>query len=162
MKMEYLKNLEENLNLFSVKPSTAKEIKNLEEKLNIKLPKVIVEFFELSGGNYDDIWGGGGEDTIYKIDYTIDLAKRLLKETSIELGNYFPFSSYNDDQFLFIIIDEQENNPKVYRFEMELFHCGEDYIPNSNEWNLPKGVIKIADSFSEMIDKIIELKKLKE
>ncbi len=157
--MKYLTNFKDNLSLFSsnVKPSSLEEVKNLEERLGVKLPQVLIDFFVLVGGDYDAIWGGGGGDKIETIDYTLNLAKKLLSEVSICLEDYFAFSSYNDDQFLFVYLNEGDD-PCVYRFEMELFYCGDEYIPGSSEWGYPKGVMKVADSFSEMIDEIVQSK----
>ncbi|MCJ1805928.1 hypothetical protein MRP92_03260 [Flavobacterium covae] len=47
------------------------------------------------------------------------------------------------------------NNPSVYRFETELFYCGDEYVPDLSKWGYPKGISKVAYSFSEMINIIV-------
>ena len=157
--MKYLNNLKQNLHLYGdkIKPASINQVNDLEKKLSIKLPLVLSEFFLLVGNNYDIIWDGGGGDTIESIDYTLNLSKELLNEASLDLEEIFPFSSYNDDQFLFIYLNEGDN-PPVYKFEVELWYCGDDYIPESSSWGLPKGISKVADSFSQMIGDIVKCK----
>jgi len=154
-----LQKLQNNLKLYQGKlqPASPKQVLDLEIKLNRKLPLVLKEFFLLVGGDYDTLWGGGGGDKLSKINFTLDLSKELLNETSVILEDYFPFSSYNDDQFLFVYYKDGDN-PPVYKFELELYYCGDDYMPSSSSWNYPKGVSKIADSFSNMIEDIINYK----
>lgn len=110
------------------------------------------------GNDYDYIWGGGGADRLETIDYNMELAGTLLQESEMDLPRkYFVFSSYSDDQFLFIYLNEGDD-PAVYRYEVELFDLGDSYIPGSSGWEYPKGVSKVANSFSEMINNIVQTK----
>jgi hypothetical protein len=158
--MKFLKSLKDNLNLFEgIESSNENEIVEFENKLGIKIPIALKEFLLLVGNDYDMILrgGGGAKQGIKNFDYILKVSFDLLKETnSIGLDNILPFLEYGD-QFLFVYLDDGDN-PPVYRFETELYYCGDDYIPNSSNWGYPKGVSKTADSFSEMIDKIVESK----
>lgn len=159
MEYKYLKELQKNIFSFKdVKPSSNEKIMQLETELNIKLPTSVKEFFLLTGDDYDMMLrgGGGAKQGLNNIEYIQSVAFDLLKSTEVELSNIFPFLEYGD-QFLFVYLNEGEN-PVVYRFETELFYCGDDYIPESSSWGYPKGVSKVADSFSEMINQVIENK----
>lgn len=112
----------------------------------------------ITGNDYDLILRGGGgvEQSLNNYKHILNTAKSLLESCDIRIDNYFPFLEYGD-QFLFVYLDEGED-PPVYRFELELFYCGDDYIPGSSIWGYPKGVSKISDSFSKMINDIVKSK----
>lgn len=156
--MKYQNKLQNNIELFArnTVPATIEEIVSAESELGIQIPLAIKEFFLLVGNDYDNLWGGGGADKLSRLMYNKSLAIKLLNECGVFLKrDYFVFSSYSGDQFLFVYLDEGDD-PAVYRFETELFYCGDDYIVGSSSWGLPKGVSKVANSFSEMINKIVE------
>ena len=148
--------LKSNINFFNTEKSDKESIELVDKKYNIKLPEVLIEFLILVGNNYDEIFDGIGACKLSKVDYNIDLAKKLLSERNLNFNSkYFPFASYSGDQFLFVYLDAEEN-PPVYKFETELFRCGDDYIKGASSWGYPMGVSKVADSFSEMINEIVQ------
>jgi hypothetical protein len=156
MEIKYLNTLKSNIELFNdVRPSTIDKINQLETQLGIQLPLSAKEFFLLAGDDYDMMLrgGGGAKQGIDNIEYIREVSFNLLKSTGTELKNIFPFLEYAD-QFLFFYLNEGDD-PSVFRFETELFYCGDDYIPGSSSWGYPKGVSKVADRFSEMINNIV-------
>jgi hypothetical protein len=158
--MKYQRLLEENINLFKAytKLASIEQIELIERELAIIIPVSIREFFLLVGNDYDYIWGGGGGDKISMLDYNFQLSKKILNECNLSLfRKYFAISAYSGDQFLFVYLDDGED-PPVYRFELELFYCGEEYISGSSSWGYPKGVSKISDSFSDMINTVVKQK----
>jgi hypothetical protein len=158
--MKYQISLQDNIGLYSLNtsPSSMEEISKVEKELGIVIPLAIKEFLLLVGNDYDYLWGGGGADKLERLIYNKDLSIKLLNECNVVFNrSYFVFSSYSGDQFMFIYLDEGDN-PPVYRFETELFYCGDEYIPESSSWGYPKGVSRIADSFSGMINSVVENK----
>ena len=159
MEINYLNKLKDNLQLFKdSKPASIEKINGVENELHIQLPEVLKEFLLLTGDNYDMILrgGGGAKQGIDNLHYIQNISFNLLKSTGQDIKMIFPFLEYGD-QFLFVYLDEGED-PTVYRFETELFYCGDDYIPDSSTWGYPKGVSKVADSFSSMINSVVEYK----
>ncbi|WP_444670956.1 SMI1/KNR4 family protein [Flavobacterium columnare] len=155
--MKYQVKLQDNIGLYSQNtvPANINEITSIEKELGILIPMAIKEFFLLVGNDYDYLWDGGGADKISRLIYNKNLAIKLLNECGVFFSrDYFVFSSYSGDQFMFVYLDEGDD-PPVYRFETELFYCGDDYMPGSSTWSFPKGVSKIADSFSEMINNVV-------
>jgi hypothetical protein len=149
MKVEYLKNLVEYHNL---NPTDLAKINLLEKKIGFPFPIAFKEFLYLTGEDYDMLLRGGGgmPQNIDKLPTINSIANDILKNCNTTIDNFFPFLEYVD-QFLFFFIHEGDN-PPVYRFEKELYYCGDDYIPNASSWGLPKGILKVADSFTEMIE----------
>ncbi|OWP84397.1 hypothetical protein BWK59_05570 [Flavobacterium davisii] len=159
MEIKYLNKLKDNFQLFKdSKPSSIEKIDALENELSIQLPKTVKEFLFLTGDDYDMMLrgGGGAKQGIENMDYIRDVSFNLLKSTGQEIKNIFPFLEYAD-QFLFYFLDEGDD-PAVYRFETELFYCGDDYMPDSSKSGYPKGVSKVAYSFSSMINSVVDNK----
>ena len=153
-----MENFKKNIAFFDIEPSNEAKIIELERQKEIDFPRAIFEFFLLAGEDYNSLFDGIGACSLKRIDYNINLAKELLADRDMDFEKkYFPFASYSGDQFLFIYLDEGDD-PAVYRFETELYFCGEDYIQGSSSWGYPKGVSKVSDSFSKMIDEIVECK----
>jgi hypothetical protein len=141
--------------------TSIQEVSSIQSDLGGIIPLSLKEFFQLAGGSYDYLLGGGAGDKLQNLLSYKTLSNKILEECGTKIEKpYLVFSYYGGDQFLFVYIDEGED-PAVYRFETELYYCGDDYIPNSSSWGYPKGVSKIADSFSAMINKIVE-RKIKE
>lgn len=154
--MKYLKKLENNLSLFAIKNSSKMTVNAIEQLHNIKFPTALFEFLVLAGEDYDDIFDGMGACKLSRLGYNIDLSNKLLADRNLKFSKEFlPFASLSGDQFMFVYLDEGDD-PAVYRFETELFYCGDDYIPGSGSWGYPKGVSKVADSFSGMINSLVE------
>jgi len=159
MEVRYLNKLKDNIQLFNdAKPSSIEKIIEIEFEFDIQLPQAVKEFFLLTGNDYDMMLrgGGGAKQGVNNLKYIRDVSFDLLKSTGSEIENIFPFLEYAD-QFLFVYLTEGDN-PAVYRFETELFYCGDDYMPGSSTWGYPKGVSKVADSFSSMINSVVENK----
>lgn len=159
MKIHYLNKLKDNMQLFSdARPSSIAKITEIELEFDIQLPQTIKEFFLLTGDDYDMMLrgGGGAKQGVENLKHIRDVSFALLKSTGSEIKSIFPFLEYAD-QFLFVYLTDGDD-PAVYRFETELFHCGEDYMPGSSTWGYPKGVSKVADSFSSMINSVVENK----
>jgi len=158
--MKYQQLLNDNIGLFQSYTESASfdEINHVEQELNIMIPLSIKEFLLLVGNDYDLILrgGGGAKQSLNNYKYIIDTAFKLLNSCNIKLDKLFPFLEYGD-QFLFVYLDDGED-PPVYRFELELFYCGEEYISGSSSWGYPKGVSKISDSFSDMINTVVKQK----
>jgi hypothetical protein len=156
--MKYQIKLKNHINLFAsfTKPAKIEEIRFVERTLSISIPVSLKEFFLLVGNDYDYLWGGGGADKLNLIPTNHEICKKILKECSVVFNReYFVFSRYGDDQFMFVYLDDGDD-PSVYRFETELFYCGDDYVSGSSSWGFPRGVIKISDSFSAAINKLVE------
>jgi len=155
--MKYQIKLQANIGLYAdnTAPATIEEITTVEKEIGVLIPTAIKEFFLLVGNDYDYLWDGGGGDKLNRLTYNKNLSIKLLKECGVFFSrDYFVFSSYSGDQFLFVYLDEGDN-PAVYRFETELFYCGDDYMPDSSTWGYPQGVSKVADSFTEMINNVV-------
>lgn len=157
MKIEYLKNLVEYHNLHPTEPL---KINLLEKEIRFSLPVAFKEFLYLTGADYDMLLRGGGGmpqniDTLSTIHF---IANSILKDCSTSIDNFFPFVEYID-QFLFFYINDGDD-PPIYRFETELYYCGDAYITDSSNWGLPKGILKVAESFSEMINRAINVSDL--
>lgn len=154
----YIGKLETNRKLFNIKGTSKQNLNKIENDFNIKFPESLYEFLLLAGEEYDDIFDGIGACKLSRFKYNIELAQKLLAERNLDFKKkYIPFASYSGDQFMFVYLDEGDD-PTVYQFETELFYCGVDYMPESSSWGYPRGVSKIADSFSDMINRIVECK----
>ena len=155
--MKYQNLLQSQIDIFRqyIAPASLDEIESIEKEYNIFIPKSLKEFFLLVGNDYNFLWEASGQAKLSMVGYNFRLSQTLLKECQVEFSkNYFVFSSYSGDQFLFVYLDEGDD-PAVYLFETELFYCGDNYKFGSSTWGYPKGVSKIADSFSELINNII-------
>jgi hypothetical protein len=153
MKIKYLKKLKEYRNL---SPTNLSKIDALEKEMGFTLPETFKEFLYLTGEDYDMLLRGGGgmPQGINNLSAILAISNGILKDCNTVIDNYFPFLEYID-QFLFFYTTDGDN-PPIYRFEMELYYCGDEYIQGSGSWGFPKGVLKVADSFTEMIEKAIE------
>ena len=156
--MEYMQSLQQNLSLFgkNLKGASEIEINQAEEKMGFRFPEAVREFLLFAGNDYSYLWRGTGGDGLPNQDYQLKLSAKLLAECKVVLpADYYPFSTYSGDQFMFFYFSDGDN-PPVYRFEMELFDRGDEYIPGSVALGYPKGVSKIADTFSELINYFVQ------
>lgn len=154
MKIKYLKSLVEYPNL---NPTDISKINFLEEELGFSLPLAFKELLYLTGEDYDMLLRGGGgmPQNIDKLSAISSIANDILKNCNATIDGFFPFLEYID-QFLFFYIDDGDN-PPIYRFQTELYYSGDDSIPNASSLGLSKGVIKVSKSFTEMINRAIEI-----
>jgi hypothetical protein len=136
---------------FKLSGSTEEDINATETGLGFALPAAIREFLELTGDDYDFLYGGGTSSKLRDVPYNVKLAKNLLDKFSVDLsGRIFPFTSYSDDLFFFVYPADGDD-PPVYRFESELWYRGDEYIAGSSTSGLPRGVTKLDEHFSNFI-----------
>lgn len=117
MGIEYLKNLE-NIYTTNIKLSrigvSETEISNLENNLNLKLPKAYKEFLFIAGKRDSIIgdWNRGYDDLEFMQEY----AKEAFQRVGLQMKPFWCFAEYNDaDSSLFFFLDEGDN-PPVYNF----------------------------------------------
>lgn len=158
MEINYLKKMGETPRIGDRinKGVTEEMIANLEAKLNITFPIAYREFLFL-GGRYNNILAmdGGfykrGENRQYYIEEQQQLAVEQLHEMGYKIEKPFWVIADLDscEQFHYFHFDEGDN-PPVY------FYCS--YMPQNDNTDKPAHE-KIANSFSEYIDKRIDYRK---
>jgi hypothetical protein len=149
MEIEYLKALQ---NIYNVNKKLSRigvsefEISNLENSLNLKLPKAYKEFLFIAGkrDNILDGWNRGYDDLEFMQEYAHEAFQRV----GLQMKPFWCFAEYNDaDSSLFFFLDEGDN-PSIYNFVADKV-----ILDDNGEEVYYK---KTHESFSAFIDKKIE------
>jgi SMI1 / KNR4 family (SUKH-1) len=147
MEIEYLIKMKNTPKIKNVENRGISEIKinELEQKLNIKLPKAYKEFLFL-GGDYEELLSGW-EREFDDLDWIQDLAKKSMQRVDLSLKPLFAFAEYGNDQFLFFFLSEGDN-PAVYTYDEMKIHKDEQ-----GNYAYYK---KTDETFSKCIDDLID------
>lgn len=122
-------------------------INQYEQTHQIQLPAAYVEFVCRAGDVLLDGWLGGGVITSFdKIDFRVRESKVELTEAGADIGEFVPFTFYNGVFCFFYQTDG--DNPPVYQFDAGRFYAHAPAVDG-----LPKGVIKLENSFTEFVFK---------
>ncbi len=151
MNIQYLKSLQNYpvINGFKSKGIPESKIEQTEQQLGIKFPKAYKEFLYLAGELNNGLFGNAVEDDL---EWAVEDFQEVMKEELIDVGvnlgkPFWAFTAFNMQSFDFFFLNEGEN-PPIYLFD--------PYNRGKEDKNLPKGVIKSYNSFSEYVDACID------
>ena len=158
MEITYLKKMQKTPRIGDKENRGATEemINGLEAKLNVAFPISYREFLFLGGRRNNFLGMDGGfyktkEDEPYYIEEQQQLAAAQLSEMGYKIEKPFWVIADLDgcEQFHYFHFDEGDN-PPVY------FYCS--YMPQDDDTDKPEHE-KIANSFSEYVENLIEHRK---
>lgn len=150
MEIKYLKKLENNktINWDTIKGVSDSEIKTVENRFGIKFPLAFKEYLYLAGDSSGGLRlaDGNGSLTVLTKD---DVRKKLEKATQeFQIPIKRPFWVFSEkdgfQQFFFIYLDENSENPPVW------------FTTYGDEEDGPNVITKLSDTFSEFIDDLID------
>ncbi len=150
MEIKYLKKLENNktINWDTIKGVSESEIKKTENRFGIKFPLAFKEYLYLAGDSSGGLRladGNGSLAVLIKDDVRKKLEKSM-QEFQIPVKRPFWVFSEKDgfQQFFFIYLDENSENPSVW------------FTTYGDEEDGPNVIIKLSDTFSQFIDELID------
>ncbi|KAB8152437.1 hypothetical protein EZY14_013575 [Kordia sp. TARA_039_SRF] len=152
MQIKFMQKLEEYLIENNMKDSSGipvSEIESFEQKLNIQFPKAYKEYLELTGDGFRPISVSGLSIELFYLEEYYELAKVNLKEYGLEhliTKDFWVIGEIYGSLYINFIYLDEGDNPPVYGLDMENY---EDYPENFFR--------KIADSFSEYVEKAIDV-----
>lgn len=137
MNIELMANLKKNLKLPNTVAKSAglsiTEIENLERKYNQEkeFPRAFREYLFLAGDYFN-----GGFDTLGEgLDELQNIAKEDMDFAGQQLDRPFFAFDVLDSMYSVILLDEIEENPKVYLLMPFLAKGGSQPLLKSNSWN---------------------------
>lgn len=134
MNIEYMEQVKKNPVInFKNEPMVISEIEKLEKKYNSgkEFPKAFREFLFLAG----DFNNFGFDDLGEGIDELQNIAKEDMDFADQKLDRPFFAFDVLDSMYSVILLDEIEENPKVYLLMPFLAKGGSQPLLKSNSWN---------------------------